>query len=222
VPPQIVAVPGLGLSAATPARLFPHLPGWACSAVELPAYGRPAPPRAALDPASLAGLLLDRLPDGPVVLLGHSASAQVVAAAAAAAPARVAALVLVGPTTDPSAASWPGLVRRWLRTAGHERPGQVPQLVHDYTRTGPRSMARGMDAARRHRITGVLPAVGAPVLVVRGAHDAICPPAWAAAVAAAASDGCAESLRAGAHMLPLTHPDLLAARIAAFHRARVK
>jgi pimeloyl-ACP methyl ester carboxylesterase len=222
VPPQIVAVPGLGLSAATPARLFPHLPGWARSSVELPAYGRPAPPGAALDPASLADLLLARLPDGPAVLLGHSASAQVVATAAAGAPGRVAALVLVGPTTDPRAASWPDLARRWLRTAGHERPGQVPQLVHDYTRTGVRSMARGMDAARRHRITDVLPAVAVPVLVLRGRHDAICPPEWAAAVAAAAPDGRAESLRAGAHMLPLTHPDLLAARITDFHSSRVK
>jgi pimeloyl-ACP methyl ester carboxylesterase len=51
------------------------------------------------------------------VLLGHSASCQIVVQAAVRDPHRVTALVLVGPTTDPRARSWLGLAGRWLRTA---------------------------------------------------------------------------------------------------------
>jgi hypothetical protein len=42
--------------------------------------------------------------------------------------------VLIGPTADPHAATWPTLVRRWLRTAMHEWPGQLPLLVRSYAR----------------------------------------------------------------------------------------
>ena len=129
--------------------------------------------------------------------------------------------MLVGPTTDPRAATWPGLVRRWLRTAAHERPGQIPLLVRAYARTGLVSMARGMDAARRHRLDRTLAAVTCPVLVVRGRADAICPADWAAALAAAAPQGSVETLPAGAHMVPVTHPEALAARIAAFVDGRI-
>jgi pimeloyl-ACP methyl ester carboxylesterase len=60
-----------------------------------------------------------------------------------------------------------------------------------------------------------------PVLVVRGRNDAICPADWAEALAAATPHGSAETLPAGAHMVPVTHPDLLATRIAAFLETRV-
>jgi pimeloyl-ACP methyl ester carboxylesterase len=218
---RILAVPGLGLSTEVARRALEPLPApW--SVVLLPAFGRPAPRgrrRAALAPERLAALLLAVLPShagGPVVLIGHSASCQVVAEAAARAPESVAALVLVGPTTDPRAAAWPALAARWLRTAAHERPSQVPLLVRAYARTGLVSMARGMQAARHHRLDSTLAAVACPVLVVRGRHDAICPPDWAAALAASAAAGHAETLPAGGHMVPITHADALAARIAAF------
>jgi pimeloyl-ACP methyl ester carboxylesterase len=216
--PRLVAVPGLGLTAAVPHRTLARLPHPA-TVVELPAYGRPAPRGTALHPAHLAGVLLARLDALQIaagVLLGHSASCQVVAAAAAMAPERVTGLVLVGPTTDPRARGWPALAARWLRTAGHERPGQVPQLVHDYARTGLGGMRRGMDAARGHRIERALAAVRCPVLVVRGRRDRIAPRDWTVALAAAAPSGRELSLPAGGHMVPITHPAALAAAVAAF------
>ena len=214
----IVAVPGLGLSAAVPGRTLERLPV-PSTVVELPGYGLPAPPGIELGPDALARLLLTRLDQLGVscaVLLGHSASCQIVAHVAVRAPARVAALVLVGPTTDPRAASWPALAGRWLRTAGRERPGQVPRLVRDYHRTGLVAMGRGMNAARRDRIDRALAQVGCPVLVVRGRHDRIAPPDWTCALAATAPHGRAATLRAGAHMVPHTHPDDLAARVRKF------
>jgi pimeloyl-ACP methyl ester carboxylesterase len=218
----VVAVPGLGLSVAVARRALDRIPGIARTVVLLPAFGHRAPRRKDVAPGPLADLLLADLPtECPVVLVGHSASCQIVAEVALRRPDRVAGLVLVGPTTDPRAATWPGLVRRWLRTAAHERPGQIPLLAVAYARTGLVSMARGMDAARRHRLDRTLAGVTCPVLVVRGRADAICPADWAAALAAAAPQGSVETLPAGAHMVPVTHPEALAARIAAFVDGRI-
>jgi pimeloyl-ACP methyl ester carboxylesterase len=187
--------------------------------VAMPGYGVPRAGRAPVDPGSLGAALVRRLDDlgmTEVVLLGHSASCQIVAEAAARDPGRVAGLVLVGPTTDPRGAGWPGLAARWLRTAVRERPGQVPVLLRDYHRTGLADMARAMDAARRHRIERVLPAVRCPVLALRGRHDRIAPHDWVAALARQTADGHAVTLPVGAHMLPITHPAALAARIEDF------
>jgi pimeloyl-ACP methyl ester carboxylesterase len=216
--PRLVAVPGLGLSAAVPRHALDRLPQ-ASTVVEMPGFGRPAPRGAALHPDHLAGLLLARLDElavGTAVLMGHSASCQIVAAAAARSPERVAGLVLVGPTTDPRASGWPTLAARWLRTAAHERPGQVPQLVHDYTRTGLGGMLRGMDAARHDRIDHALAAVRCPVLVVRGRRDRIAPQDWTEVLAATAPTGRAQTLAAGGHMVPITHPVALANALTAF------
>jgi pimeloyl-ACP methyl ester carboxylesterase len=210
----IVAVPGLGLSADVSRRFLELLPRPSL-VVELPGFGRPAG-RPALGPEALARLLLDRLPVDRAVLVGHSASCQVVVEAAVRSPGRVAALVLIGPTTDPRASDWPRLLGRWLGTAVRERPGQVPQLLRDYYRTGLGSMTREMDAVRRHDIRPGLAGVCVPVLVVRGPHDRICPRAWADELAARALDGRARTLSAGAHMVPITRSAELAAAITAF------
>jgi pimeloyl-ACP methyl ester carboxylesterase len=218
----VIAVPGLGLAADACRGTLDRLAPRRTAVVELPGYGRPAHRGAPLDPRDLADRLLGRLDElgdlgaGRVVLLGHSAGCQLVAQAAVLAPDRVVALVLVGPTTDPRGSAWTALVGRWLRTAARERPGQVPQLVRDYHRTGLATMARGMHVARRHRIDRALGALDVPVLVVRGRHDRIAPRDWVDALAACTPRGRAETLPRGAHMVPLTHPALLAARIRAF------
>jgi pimeloyl-ACP methyl ester carboxylesterase len=129
-------------------------------------------------------------------------------------PDRVAGLVLVGPTTDPAAATWPRLAARWLATARHETPRQVPTLVRQYRRTGLRTMRRAMDVARCDDVEDVLAGCGIPVLVLRGPHDRICPEPWAAAVARRGGPGSrAVTLRGGGHMVPLTHGSLVAAEI---------
>jgi pimeloyl-ACP methyl ester carboxylesterase len=105
---------------------------------------------------------------------------------------------------------------RWVRTAMWERPTQIPLLLRDYRRTGLGAMAHGMNAARHDRIDHTLAAVEAPVLIVRGRHDHISPRRWTLELASAARHGQAQTLPAGAHMIPFTHPDALAARIKAF------
>ena len=234
-PADLVVVPGLGLAGEAYAGFAAALAGADVHCRPLPGYGLPAARTTDLSPPALARRLLaaglvgggpvaggpvDSSPVGdrsgaapaPVVLLGHSASCQVVTELAAMAPERVAALVLVGPTTDPRAATWPRLVGRWLATAASERPGQVPTLARVYARTGLGSMRRGMGDARRHRIQDVVPRVRCPVLVVRGRRDRIAPVDWVRSLARQAG-GIAVTLPAGAHMVPLTHPRLLAAAV---------
>lgn len=205
----LVLVPGLGLGseawAPTTARTT-----YAGRVLTLPGYGRPADGHD-LRPRALAERLLDHAPDaGRLVLAGHSASCQVVAHAAVLAPDRVAGLLLVGPTTDPRAATWPRLAGRWLRTAGHETPRQVPTLARQYHRTTLRSMARAMDEARSDRVDLTLARFAGRLLVVRGRHDRICPADWAAGLAATTAAGRAVTLSAGGHMVPLTHGGLVA------------
>jgi pimeloyl-ACP methyl ester carboxylesterase len=187
----------------------------------LPGYGVPAAADDDLCPAALAERL-DPLLVGagvPAVLVGHSASCQVVVHAARCWPGRVGGIVLIGPTTDPRARSWPRLARRWLATAGHEDPRQIPALVRQYRRTGLRSMRRAMDAARHDRIDLTLRATGCPVLVLRGPHDRICPATWAEELSTVRSAGvwsAAVTLPRGGHMVPQTRGRSVAGEILGF------
>ena len=219
---RLLALPGLGLGRDAWAPTLRRL-GLPSSVLPLPAYGLPAAPADDLRPRALAERVVAELDPtgGPFAVFGHSASCQVAAHVALLAPAAVSSLVLVGPTTDPRSPTWPGLARRWLATASHETPRQVPVLVRDYRRTTLRSMARGMEAARDDRIDATLADVRVPVLVVRGAHDRICPPDWAALLAGRSGPGSrATSLGAGGHMVPLTHGPALAEVVRAFLAGR--
>jgi len=206
---RVVAVPGLGLSVdgwQAPLRLLAPTTG--VVALALPGFGEPARPDDALDPGTSALRLLERLDAlglGRVVLVGHSASCQVVAEVARRAPERVSGLVLVGPSTDPRAATWPRLAARWLRTAASEPAGQIPLLVRDYTYSGLVTFARTMDASRRHDLERALAATRCPLLVLRGVHDRIAPQSWADRLTARPGAR-GETLLVGAHMLPVTHP----------------
>src|SRR5919206_3175401 len=90
---RVVLVPGLGLDQRSSARLR-RLVG--ADVVLVPGAGERGPVPTLDD---LAALLRARMGDGPVLLVGHSQSCQVVTAAAA--DPRVCGLVLLGPTTDP-------------------------------------------------------------------------------------------------------------------------
>ena len=215
---RVVFVPGLGLDAREWAGVWPLLAG-PSTVVSVPSMGRPARRRADLSVPALANELRDTLAEGDgVVLVGHSASCQVVAQAAAD-DDRVAGVVLVGPTTDPAAKGWLRLVARWVRTAPHERTWEVRALAPQYRRTGLRSIAAGMHRVRHHRVDDALASTSVPVVVVRGEHDRIAPQQWCRHLAEV-SGGEVRTVAGGAHMLPLTHPDAVAEAVASV-RARV-
>ncbi|MGY1662675.1 alpha/beta fold hydrolase [Geodermatophilus sp. SYSU D00705] len=203
--PRPVFVPGLGLDARSSARVRTRRPG---DVVVLPGMGLPGPVPPLED---LAARLRARLGDGPVLLVGHSQSCQVVAAAAD--DPRVAAVVLLGPTTDPRLRTWPVLAGRWLRTAAREPWAQVPLVLAQWLHTGPRAMRRLWRVAAPDRIDVRLRGVRVPVTVVRGTRDRLCAHDWAATVAAAAPRGRLVELPGAAHMTVHTHPDEVAALI---------
>ncbi|MGY2128594.1 alpha/beta fold hydrolase [Blastococcus sp. SYSU DS0617] len=200
---RIVAVPGLGLDARSWSGVLGLLPA---DVVELPGMGRrePVPPL-----ETLADEVRSRLGAGPVVLVGHSQSCQVVVAVAERDP-RVAAVVLLGPTTDPRLRRARGLVAAWVRTALREPWWQVPRILAQWLHTGPPAMRALWRRAAPDRIERRLSGVTVPVIVVRGTRDALCSADWAATVAAAAPRGRLVEIPGAAHMTPQTHPAVVA------------
>ena len=204
---RLVLVPGLGLDARSSTRLRRLVPA---EVVLLPGMGR----RAAVPPLDeLADRLCAALGPGPVVLVGHSQSCQVVAAAAER-DARVRAVVLVGPTTDPRLRSPGGLVLRWLGTAVHERWRVFPVVLLQWSTTGPAAMRRLWQQASPDRIEERLPRLRVPVTVVRGTRDRLCPHDWAARLADAATGGRLVEVPGAAHLVVTTHPAAVAALLA--------
>ncbi len=196
---RVVWVPGLGLDERSSARVRDRLPA---TVVRLPGMGLPGP----VPPLEvLARLLLAEMGQGSVVLAGHSQSCQVVVVAAR--DPRVAAVVLFGPTTDPRLRSLPGLTGRWLATAWAEPWEQVPLVLGQWWRTGPRAMAALWRTAAPDRIDRRLRSLQVPVTVVRGTRDRLCPHDWASRLAGATPRGRLVELPGAAHMTPHTHPD---------------
>lgn len=199
-PVRVVLVPGLGLDERSSRRLRERL---AATVVPLPGMGLAAPVPTL---EALADRLLEQLGEGLVVLVGHSQSCQVVAVAAAR-DSRVAAAVLLGPTTDPRLRSALGLARHWSATAVREPWWQVPLIVAQWWHTGPRAMAALWRVAAPDDIDRRLREVPVPVTVVRGTRDRLCLHDWAVRLVAAAPRGRLVEVPGAAHMTPQSHPD---------------
>jgi pimeloyl-ACP methyl ester carboxylesterase len=198
--PDVVLVPGLGLDGRSCARLRRRIGG---GVVILPGMGLRRPVDAL---EALAGRLLGELGPGPVVLVGHSQSCQVVVAAAER-DTRVAGVVLLGATTDPRLRRLPVLAARWLRTAVREPWWQAPLVLAQWLHTGPAAMAALWRRTAPDRIDARLRRLSVPVVVVRGSHDWLCPQDWAAHLARCAPQGRLVELPGAAHMTPQTRPD---------------
>lgn len=218
--PEVVLLPGLG----APGYMLDLL--HACGAwtrarlLDLPGFGSPrtadCPPE--LDAVTpVAAAYLDAMA-GPVLLAGHSTGAQLALRAAVATPGRVAALGLLDVTFDPPVRRSPLRLAGRLRTYLRERPRELVVTLPSFVRAGaglPRYIRSALaDEPERH-----MPGVHAPVLVLRGRHDALCPPGWAADLA-----GRARSARLvtvpGAHNTPYTHPGAVALHLGALAHER--
>jgi pimeloyl-ACP methyl ester carboxylesterase len=97
---------------------------------------------------------------------------------------------------------------------------QLPLVLAQWWRTGPRAMRALWRAAAPDDIARRLRAVRVPVIVVRGTRDRLCDGDWARGVVEAAPDGRLVELPGAAHMIPQTHPDELAALLRSLTSAR--
>jgi pimeloyl-ACP methyl ester carboxylesterase len=213
--PEVVLVPGLG----APGYMLDLL--HACGAwtrarlLDLPGFGSPrtadCPPELEVL-APVAAACLDGAA-GPVLLAGHSTGAQLALRAALTAPALVHSLVLLDVTFDPPVRRSPLRLAGRLRTYLRERPRELVVTLPTFVRAG-RGLPRYLRSALADEPERHLPAVTAPVLVLRGRHDALCPPGWAADLAAGARSGRLVTVP-GAHNTPYTHPGAVALHLGA-------
>jgi pimeloyl-ACP methyl ester carboxylesterase len=134
-----------------------------------------------LDLGELADALLALLDERGIErapFVANSMGCQIVVELAIRAPERASALVLVGPTVDPSTRPLSRFVPLFLLDALREPLSLLVLIVRDYLFMGPRSFVGTARFAWRHRIEERLPLVQTPTLVVRGERDAFVSQEW--------------------------------------------
>ena len=221
--PVYVLIHGIGMGRSVFEDLVSHLDDRAeVVALDLPGYGEAPEPRRVLTmerTADLVAAYLGAHVAGPAVVIGHSMGAQVAVEVAARHPARVAALVLVGPTVDPAARTAVQQLSRLLRDIAVESPRVIARGAREYVRAGPHLQTK-FRAMMVHRIEEVLPRVAAPTLVLRGEGDLVAPREWCARVVAALPDGRLEEVPGHGHETMIRDAAPAAALIQAFARDR--
>lgn len=202
---DVVLVHGIGVSSRYFAPLVAALASRTRVVVpDLPGFGgspRPPAPLAIAEHAAVVAALVAALGLERPVLVGHSMGAQVVTEAAAAArPGEVGGTVLVGPVTDPRAATAAGQGLRLLRDVAHEHPRWTAVQVREYLRCGPRWFLATLPHMLAYPTAARLAEVDAPVLLVRGARDPVAPAPWLADLAAAAPGAATLVVPRGGHL----------------------
>ena len=186
---------------------------------DLLGFGLSEKPTTTLDVARHAEILatwLDFADIPPVAILGNSFGCQVAVELATRRPDLVAALILVGPTTDPRAASIPAQLRRLIRTLPAEDWRQAPILRADIRDAGIRRVVATLRHAVTDRIDAKLPRIRVPTLLVRGAHDRIAPRSGLDRAAALVPDARTLVIAGAAHNAVTTAGPELAAAVDAF------
>jgi 2-hydroxy-6-oxonona-2,4-dienedioate hydrolase len=168
---------------------------------------------------TLADALARTIGDRRAALLGNSFGCQVIAELAVRRPELVERAVFVGPTVDRRRRSWRSQVARLALDATREPPGLVALAIRDYVETGPIRTFRMAREALDDPLERKLPDFPAPLLVVRGERDPLCPEDWAAEVARLAG-GRLAVIREAAHAAHYSHPRELAAVVSAFLEER--
>ncbi|OIJ98501.1 alpha/beta fold hydrolase [Streptomyces monashensis] len=218
--PSVVCVHGAGVSSRE-FRPFAEVLGhrYDTWTVDLPGFGASAGPRRPLVLRALADLLVEWLTAvglDHVLLLGGSFGCQVAVDAAVRHPDRIAGMVLVGPTVDPAARSFPRQLLRWLRNAPHERPSMAALNLADYRDAGGRRVVGAFAEALRDRIEDKLPHVAMPTLVVRGAQDRMVPQEWAEEATGLLPAGRLAVVGNSGHMVPCRQAHALAGLVTDF------
>jgi pimeloyl-ACP methyl ester carboxylesterase len=183
---------------------------------DLPGFGLSGKPAAVLDVgehAAVIAALLDHLGAGPAAILGNSFGCQVAVELATRRPDLVATLILVGPTTDPAAATVTGQLRRLAGDLPHEDWRQAPILAADIRDAKPRRIMRTLRFAVADHIEAKLPTIRVPVLLVRGGGDRIAPAGWVRYAASLTPGARTLTIEGAAHNAVTTAGPRLAAAV---------
>jgi pimeloyl-ACP methyl ester carboxylesterase len=186
---------------------------------DLAGFGLSDKPSTVLDVgahADIVAALLDTLGTPPVALLGNSFGCQVAVEMALRRPDLVAALILVGPTTDPAAATARGQLGRLLRDLPHEDWRQAPILAADIRDAGPRRIVKTLRYAVSDHIDAKFAALRVPTLLIRGSLDRIAPQIWLDRAAGLIPGASTLTVHGAAHNVVTTAGPETAAAVATF------
>lgn len=217
--PDVVFVAGLGSGE----YLCPHAERLADTrhvlVPDMPGFGRSRGARRLRSVEEFANALSDLLRHevaGPTDLIGNSFGTQIVLAFAQTRPDLVRRLVLVGPTIDRQARSYPRAFGRWLCTAPIEPPSLAVSLARSYLRCGLRTPALAFRASMQDRPEQRIRAIDHPVLLVRGTHDRIAPRRWLEELQRAGDDVEIAEIPNAAHTVDYSAPVEVAEIVARF------
>lgn len=190
---------------------------------DLPGFGLSGKPAVIADVgahAATVAALMDVLGIGRAAVLGNSFGCQVAVELAVRRPDLVGALILVGPTTDPAAATGWGQTRRLMRDLIHEDVRQVPILARDIREAGARRIRTTLRHAVADDIYGKLPAIHVPTMLLRGSRDPIAPRSWLDRMAARLAGVSVVTVDGAAHNVVTTAGAETAAAVRRFVRSR--
>jgi len=210
----IVLVHGIGVSGRyllPTARLLE--PTHRVLVPDLPGFGPSAKPSRALGVRGLARALaawLDAIGVESAPLVANSIGCQIVVALAREHTERAERLVLVGPTVDAHARSFPRQAFRLALDTAREPPSLAAIVALDYLTYGPLRFLATARSALNDRIEDHARFVAAPVLVVRGARDALVSQRFAEELAARFANGRLVVVPDSPHAVNYARPDVLA------------
>ncbi len=211
--PPVLMLPGLVVSSSYFRPVAHHLDErYSLYLPDLPGFGRSTTGDVRDLDSMVATLVawmdVHRL-DAPVVV-ANSLGCQVATLLATQHPDRVAALVMVAPTMDPSVSGPIGVMLRGLRDISRERVGLWRIWIPDFFLAGPVQALRWLMISLNDDQMARLPHVRQPVVAVAGERDPICPVPWVEAFAASVARGRLEVIPGAPHAMNYSAPDALA------------
>lgn len=216
----VVLVHGIGVSSRymVPTALA-LAPSFRVFAPDLPGWGRTEKPDRALDVRELADVLadwMDAVGLASATLLGNSMGCEFVVELAVRHPERVEHAVLVGPTVDRYARTFPRQTARLFLDSLGEPLSLWAIIAVDYLVHGPRRLFATARYALGDDLEEKLPRVQPPALVVRGERDRIVSQRWAEEVATLLPRGRLAVVPGKAHAVNYNAPADLARLVRAF------